>query len=57
VYKRQVTINAKRGLGSVDALGFTKNGNTYHNATYGATAVNLTIDLSVGVGAVTIIQK
>ena len=52
-----VTINAKRGLGSVDAQGFTRDGNTYYNATYGTTGVSLTVDLSVGVGAVTIIQK
>ena len=52
-----VTINAKRGLGSVDANGFTKDGSSYRNAKYGTTGVSLTIDLSVGVGAVTIIQK
>ncbi|MHB8070392.1 MAG: toast rack family protein [Candidatus Cryosericum sp.] len=52
-----VTINAKRGLGSIDAQGFSKDGNTYRNAKYGTPGVNLTIELSVGVGSVTIVQQ
>ncbi len=52
-----VTVNAQRGLGSIDAGGFTKDGSTYRNAAWGTTAVTLTIDLKVGVGSVTITQK
>ena len=52
-----VTINAQRGLGSIDASGFTRNGSTYRNAAWGTTAVTLNLDLNVGVGSVTISQK
>jgi predicted membrane protein len=52
-----VTINAQRGLGSIDANGFTKNGSTYRNAAWGTTAVTLNVDLKVGVGSVAITQK
>lgn len=52
-----VTINAQRGLGSIDASGFTRNGTTYHNAAYGSSAITLSIDLNVGVGSVTLTQK
>jgi predicted membrane protein len=52
-----VTINAQRGLGSIDASGFTRNGTTYRNAAYGTSAITLSIDLNVGVGSVTITQK
>jgi hypothetical protein len=52
-----ITIDAKRGVGSIDAPGFTKDGSTYRNAKYGISAVTLTIELTVGVGSVTIIQK
>ncbi|MHB8107117.1 MAG: toast rack family protein [Candidatus Cryosericum sp.] len=52
-----VTINAQRGLGSVDATGFTRNGATYRNAAYGSSAITLSVNLNVGVGSVTITQK
>src|SRR5450830_1031722 len=52
-----VTINAQRGLGSINASGFTRNGSTYHNAAWGTTAVTLNLDLNIGVGSVTITQK
>lgn len=52
-----VTVDAKRGLGSVSASGFTKDGDRYRNAAYGVSAVTLSIDLDVGVGSVTITQR
>jgi len=52
-----VTVDAKRGLGSVSASGFTRDGNTYHNAAYGSSSVTLSIDLNVGVGSVSITQQ
>jgi hypothetical protein len=52
-----VTVDAKRGLGSVSASGFTKDGNTYRNSIYGSSAITLSIDLNVGVGSVTITQE
>lgn len=52
-----VSINAQRGLGSISANGFSRNGSTYRNAVWGTTDVTLTVDLKVGVGSVTIIQR
>jgi predicted membrane protein len=52
-----VTINAQRGLGSIDANGFTRNSTMYRNAAWGTTAVTLNVDLKVGVGSVAITQK
>ena len=52
-----VTVNATRGIGSVNAPGFTRDGNTYRNAAYGSGAITLSIDLNVGVGSVAITQK
>jgi hypothetical protein len=52
-----VTVDAKRGIGSISAPGFTRDGNTYRNVAYGSGAITLSIDLNVGVGSVTITQK
>jgi N-terminal domain of toast_rack, DUF2154/Cell wall-active antibiotics response 4TMS YvqF len=52
-----VTVDAKRGLGSISASGFTRDGDTYRNAAYGSGAVTLSIDLNVGVGSVTITEE
>jgi len=52
-----VTVDAKRGIGSISAMGFTRDGNTYRNAAYGSGGVTLSIDLNVGVGSVTITQE
>jgi hypothetical protein len=52
-----VTVEAKRGLGSISTPGFTKDGNTYRNAAYGSSAITLSIDLNVGVGSVSITQQ
>ncbi|MFL5734091.1 MAG: toast rack family protein, partial [Chloroflexia bacterium] len=45
-----VTVNAKGGLGKVEANGLKANGNTYTNDAYGNSPVTLTIDVSVGIG-------
>jgi predicted membrane protein len=52
-----VTVDAKRGIGSISTPGFTRDGNTYRNMAYGSSAITLTIDLNVGVGSVTITQE
>jgi hypothetical protein len=52
-----VTVEAKRGIGSISTPGFTKDGNTYRNAAYGSSAITLSINLNVGVGSVTITQE
>jgi hypothetical protein len=52
-----VTVDAKRGIGSINTPGFTRDGNTYHNAAYASSAITLSIDLNVGVGSVTITQE
>jgi hypothetical protein len=52
-----VTVEAKRGIGSISTPGFTQDGNTYHNAAYGSSAITLSIDLNVGVGSVNITQE
>jgi hypothetical protein len=52
-----VVVAAKRGIGSISASGFTRDGNTYRNASAGRTAVTLNISLNVGVGSVSITQR
>jgi hypothetical protein len=52
-----VTVDAKRGIGSISTPGFTRDGNTYRNAAYGSSAITLSIDLNVGVGSVTITEE
>jgi hypothetical protein len=52
-----VTVDAKRGIGSISTPGFNRDGNTYRNAAYGSSAITLSIDLNVGVGSVTITQE
>jgi hypothetical protein len=52
-----VTVEAKRGVGSISIPGFTQVGNTYRNAAYGSSATTLSINLNVGVGSVTITQE
>jgi hypothetical protein len=52
-----VTVEAKRGVGSISIPGFTQDGNTYRNAAYGSSAITLSINLNVGVGSVTITQE
>ena len=49
-----VTINVRKGVGAVMAHGLVQDGTTYHNAAYGQSPVTITVDLSVGVGSITI---
>ncbi len=50
-------LDVQRGLGGVTATGFEKSGNTYSNSSYGTTSTTIRIDVSVGVGSVSITQK
>lgn len=52
-----VTVNAKRGIGSVSAPHFARDSNTYRNGAWGSSATTLSIELNVGVGSVTIAQE
>lgn len=52
-----VIMNIRRGVGSVSAPGFASDGTSYRNDSYGKTSVTLTLDINVGVGSVTIVQK
>lgn len=50
-------LDVQRGLGAVTATGFDRSGNSYTNSSYAATSTTVRIDVSVGVGSVTITQK
>ncbi|MDO9100055.1 MAG: toast rack family protein [Caldisericota bacterium] len=50
-------LDVQRGLGGVTATGFEKSGNTYSNSSYGTTSTTIRIDVSVGVGSVSITQR
>ena len=45
-------VKATAGLGSVNANGLTKDGDTYINSAYGKSAVTLNITISAGIGEV-----
>jgi hypothetical protein len=49
-----VSVNAKGGLGKVNANGLKANGDTYTNDAFGKAPVNLNIDVSVGLGSITL---
>jgi hypothetical protein len=47
-----VRLNVDIGIGSVDASGLTKDGNTYTNDAFGESDVSLRIDIDAGVGSI-----
>jgi len=51
-----VRARVQGGLGAIHANGFTKKGDTYTNGAYGASKVNLNIDIQGGLGEVNLVQ-
>ncbi len=47
-----VRVHVTRGLGSVDASGFRREGDAYVNDAYGKSDVTMQVDVVVGVGGV-----
>lgn len=47
-----VSIDVATGIGDVDGIGLTRNGDTYTNDAYGASDVTLRIDIEGGVGRI-----
>jgi predicted membrane protein len=47
-----VRVKASTGIGSIEANGLTKDGESYVNDAYGKSPASLDIDISAGVGAV-----
>ncbi len=47
-----VRVNITKGIGSVNASGFTRQGNIYTNAAYGESDVSMEIDIQAGVGQI-----
>lgn len=52
-----VRVDVSSGLGSVDAGGLNKNGDTYTNDAYGESDVTLDININAGVGQVNLITE
>lgn len=49
-----VRVKVQAGIGSIVAPGFSKDGDTYTNATFGDSDVTLNIDIEAGIGQITI---
>ena len=47
-----VRVDASKGIGSIKADGFIKEGGDYVNEAYGKTAVTLSIDITAGIGEI-----
>ena len=47
-----VRVDASKGIGSIEAYGFTKEGGDYVNEAYGKSSVTLSIDIDAGIGEI-----
>jgi hypothetical protein len=47
-----VRVDASKGIGSIKAHGFTKEGGDYVNDAYGRSGVTLSIDIDAGIGEI-----
>jgi hypothetical protein len=52
-----VKVYVDKGIGSVDARGFTKRGDVYTNESYEESDVTLTVDIDAGIGSIDIRQR
>jgi hypothetical protein len=51
-----VRVTAKRGFGSINAAGFTRDGDAYVNEAYGNSKVTLSINIQTGLGEINLEQ-
>jgi hypothetical protein len=52
-----VKVYLDKGIGSVDARGFTKRGDVYTNEAYERSDVTLTVDIDAGIGSIDLRQR
>lgn len=52
-----VSAEITKGLGTISADGFTKDGDTYTNSAHGSAAVTLTLNIDAGIGEITLETK